>query len=632
MSTPSGTPPSSDSGTPPPPYEGQPGQDQHLDDIEVVIENLGGEDGVERLTTSSDSSGSTTEATMNTASETEGANGNPEGVNGEGLGNPRQEGATSPLSAYDQMQRELDEHRAIVRRAERRLADLLREERAADNQRGAAPPPTQRPGNQQGQAPPMHRHGRSVPPARGSSSSAPGQPPNLANGPPGGTDEAGGTDNLTQRGTRVFQELKGKVDDEMDTFESLYNQTGLRPSNKHLFLKSTKESLAKLKKEYVKSYQDLLNKKPTREQKEAWTVHLTEGLEHIEVAMDDLSEKANELGTETEESVSGVSSSSSSHSGPIRWHGPRAPELKMPVFNGEVAEFAHWEQLFDQLVGERPDLKGAAKMSYLVAALEPKVGKLINRLGLTSAGYLAARKLLTKKFGRRDLLVATEIATLNSSPKAPDNKDADWDIPMQDTITYLNRVRDTVEKLVNKENLGDIFLQIILKDKMPLWMFSDYDLKLNEEQGRRLLQGEELTWSERTDHIVAYVEQQLATKMTVRHRNATSGYNQGAKKMIQNEKPEKPVKITTTAAFSTGVTEAGARLCCFCDKEGHKPEVCQKLKALSPQDASKICGTKKVCKRCFKTGHLTAECRSGISCEKCNKTNHHTVLHFNESG
>ena len=631
--TPSNSPPTSDSEETPPPV-GQVGQAQHVDDIEVVIENLGPDD-VERLTTSSDSSGS---VSMNTAASggRNGANVNQEGVNGNGQGDPGREGAVSPPTAYERLQREQDELQANVRRNERRLADLLREHmgRAADNSRGTAPPRDPRPENQRGQGSPMPRHGHPVPPAPGGLSSARGRRQNLANEPQDAAEEVGGTENLNRSGTRVFQELKGKVDYEMETFENLWLQAGLRPTNRHLFLKSTKESLIKLKKEYMKSYQQLLTKKPSRELREEWAGHLTEGLEHIEVAKDDLSEKAKALGLDnTEESLSGISSFSNSQSGPDRWHGPRAPEVKMPLFTGNVADFGHWESLFDNIIGDRPDLKGAAKMSYLLGAVGPTVTKLIGRLGLTTSGYESARKLLRKKYGRADLLVATEITTLTDSPKAPEQEYSEWDNPMQDAITFAERVRDTADKLANKKHLGDIFLQIILKSKMPLWMYTDYDLKLNEEQTRRTSCDQpELSWPQKTDHLIAYVERRLATKMSVSQRGATSGYNQVAKRMIQSEKPEKPVKITTTAAFSTGVNEAGNKACVFCDKEGHKPELCPRLKTLSPADASKLCGNKKACKRCFKTGHSTADCHSGITCEKCSKDNHHTALHFNVSG
>ena len=92
--TPSNSPPSSDSGEMPPPV-GQVGQPQHVDDINVVIEQPGNE-GVERLTTSSDSN-------MDTASEGRGrlpeANANQEGVNGNGQGNPSRDGPNSPYRA-----------------------------------------------------------------------------------------------------------------------------------------------------------------------------------------------------------------------------------------------------------------------------------------------------------------------------------------------------------------------------------------------------------------------------------------------------------------------------------------------------------------------------------------------------
>ena len=611
--TPSNSPPSSDSETA---TTRQEGQFQHVDDINVVIEERSGET-VERLTSS--------DSNMDTASEGRGrlpgGSANREGVNGNSdARTPRQDRHNPTLSAYERLREEANEAMETVRRNGRRIADLLREEGRASSQGGAAQPQARRSEDQTGQTSSMQGHGRSV-------------PTNQANGHRNSTEETSGAEDPSHRRNRVFEELKSKIGNDMETFEDLYNQQGLRPSNRRLLIKNAKEGLNKMKKEYLKSYQDLLEKSTTREEREEANARLAEGLEHIDVAIDNLSEKHEELGFDnTEVSVSGDSSTSSVQSRPDRWHGPRAPELKMPYFNGAVAEFAHWEQLFDHLIGDRPDMKGAAKMSYLLGAVGPTVEKQISRLGLTDAGYKAARALLTKKYGRADLLIHTEITTLTSSVKTLEPEHGDWDVPMQDAVIYSERVRDTVARIANKEDLGDIFIQIILKDKMPPWMYTNYDLQLRAEQQRRQASGGELTWAERTDHLIAYIEGRLATKMTATHRNAVSGINSAAKKMIQKEPQEKPVRITTTAAFVTGVKENAPKACCFCDKEGHKPELCPILKTLTPQDASKICSTKKACKKCFKTSHSTAECHSGNSCEKCTKDNHHTALHFSLSG
>ena len=611
--TPSNSPPSSDSETA---TTRQEGQFQHVDDINVVIEDRSGET-VERLTSS--------DSNMDTASEGRGrlpgGSANREGVNGNSdARTPRQDRHNPTLSAYERLREEANEAMETVRRNGKRIADLLREEGRASSQGGAAQPQARRSEDQTGQTSSMQGHGRSV-------------PTNQANGHRNSTEETSGAEDPSHRRNRVFEELKSKIGKDMETFEDLYNQQGLRPSNRRLLIKNAKEGLNKMKKEYLKSYQDLLEKSTTREEREEANARLAEGLEHIDVAIDNLSEKHEELGFDnTEVSVSGDSSTSSVQSRPDRWHGPRAPELKMPYFNGAVAEFAHWEQLFDHLIGDRPDMKGAAKMSYLLGAVGPTVEKQISRLGLTDAGYKAARALLTKKYGRADLLIHTEITTLTSSVKTLEPEQGDWDVPMQDAVIYSERVRDTVARIANKEDLGDIFIQIILKDKMPPWMYTNYDLQLRAEQQRRQASGGELTWAERTDHLIAYIEGRLATKMTATHRNAVSGINSAAKKMIQKEPQEKPVRITTTAAFVTGVKENAPKACCFCDKDGHKPELCPILKTLTPQDASRICSTKKACKKCFKTSHSTAECRSGISCEKCTKDNHHTALHFSLSG
>ena len=539
-------------------------------------------------------------------------------------------GTHQPLTAQERLMEENRYLMDLVRRNGQRINDLLRE------QEGVAVVPLPQNLVTGEQAAPVGGRPEQAAAVGGrpnlwnqNSSSPILAPPHLANNP-GGNAEVIVARN-PQRRHEVFQELRGKVDDEKENFANTYS-TQHSTSIQQLIIKSTRERLMKLKNEYMHSHQTLLATRPSKEQKEEWSRQLIEGLQYIEEATNDLSEKMKNLGLEENEgSLNCTSNSSMSQNGPVRYHGPRMPEMRMTSFDGEVSEFLQWEQLFENLVGQRTDLNGAAKMSYLLGAVGPKVSKLISRLALSTAGYNAARKLLTKKYGRADLLVASEITTLTSSPKAPEGESSDWETSMQDAVTFAQRIRDTVERLANKEELGDIFLQIIIKEKMPLWMFTRYDLKLREDGQKSGREDGELTWLEKTEHLLEFIEQRLATSMSVGQRHSTTGYNKNAKKMLQTEKIEKPVKITTTAAFATGVTGvngAGARSCVFCDKSGHKNESCPTLKSITPQDASKICQEKKVCKRCLKAGHVGAECRSGLTCTKCNKDNHHTVLHF----
>ena len=103
------------------------------------------------------------------------------------------------------------------------MADLLREgRRAAASQGGVTPPQVPRPENHQGQASTVQGHGRTLPLAQSSFSSGLGRNRNLANGPQDFTEEASGVENLNNSGTRVFQVLRGKVDDEKETFDDLY--------------------------------------------------------------------------------------------------------------------------------------------------------------------------------------------------------------------------------------------------------------------------------------------------------------------------------------------------------------------------------------------------------------------------
>ena len=567
-------------------------------EVNVVVNQ--GVDGIERLTTNSSVSSDGTMVTPNAEHGTSTSQGEVSG-NLSGGGSSAQS-----IDDYEKLNRERRELQSTLARTERRMADILR--RPAHTQRTDAGSGLSLDQNQRAAA----------------GSGLPLEP--VSHRVDGGSASQGTVLAEANRvdGT-VFASLKGRLEMFMTNFKDTY-KPDLRLSNKKFIIQSTKRSLDNLKTEYEKTHNALLATGAAPERRREWSSQFTEGLEYVEEALEKLNDNLREIESAiSEESLD--TEPSYANSGAGRWQGPRIPEMRMPTFGGTVTEYATWERLFEQIVGARPDMNGAAKMGYLLNSVEPKVAKLINRLDLSTAGYNAARKLLKKKFGRKDLLVAAEIQTLYSTPKPPEGESSPWESQMQDVITYAEQVRDTVDKLANKEVLGDIFLQKIITDKMPTWMYKCYSLKLAEENKRLEEDGSELTWGKKTDHLIEFVEGRLATSMDVDQKNATVGENHGAKKIIQKEKIERPVRITSsTAAFATGAVP-GARVCVFCGQEGHKHELCSKLKSISPQEAAKIASAKRACKKCLEIGHTTAMCNTDITCGACNKP-HNTVLHF----
>ncbi|KRX31870.1 hypothetical protein T05_10839, partial [Trichinella murrelli] len=95
----------------------------------------------------------------------------------------------------------------------------------------------------------------------------------------------------------------------------------------------------------------------------------------------------------------------------------RLPELKMPVFSGEVLEFpAFWDR-FQGCVHNRTDLDDASKFSYLLSSLSGEALAAVEGMPSSSANYSHAMELLQERFGRTDVIVREHVKAIwNAKP------------------------------------------------------------------------------------------------------------------------------------------------------------------------------------------------------------------------
>lgn len=93
--------------------------------------------------------------------------------------------------------------------------------------------------------------------------------------------------------------------------------------------------------------------------------------------------------------------------------GIKQPEL--PTFEGDVAKFEDWEAVFDAFVGTT-DMDDKLKMLYLKNALTGPALKLVEGYRPSEAGYEAARRQLTDKYGGKARRIRNELNQVRLFP------------------------------------------------------------------------------------------------------------------------------------------------------------------------------------------------------------------------
>ncbi|KAK3742217.1 hypothetical protein QZH41_000664 [Actinostola sp. cb2023] len=122
----------------------------------------------------------------------------------------------------------------------------------------------------------------------------------------------------------------------------------------------------------------------------------------------------------------------------------------------------------------------------------------------------------------------------------------------------------------------------------------------------------------------ALMRERKKTIVSVKPRNR-SGYSHRT-----NGKPQPGQSFVTNAGenTSTPTNQAAAstdQLCQVCNGK-HDLAKCSKFLKSSAEERSEVIRSNKLCFRCFKKGHVSADCQSNPSCEECGKR-HHTLLH-----
>lgn len=120
------------------------------------------------------------------------------------------------------------------------------------------------------------------------------------------------------------------------------------------------------------------------------------------------------------------------------FQGMRLPELKLPEFDGNPAEWSGFHDLFMSMIHDNTSLSNIQKLHYLRASLKGDAARIIHSLPIASTSYGVAWKLVTDRYENKYFLVKQHIAALFSIPPL-----------RKESPTGLSELADEFEKHVN---------------------------------------------------------------------------------------------------------------------------------------------------------------------------------------
>lgn len=83
----------------------------------------------------------------------------------------------------------------------------------------------------------------------------------------------------------------------------------------------------------------------------------------------------------------------------------KLPQIKLPQFNGDIAQWKTYIGLFDRMVHNNKNIDNGIKMEYLKTTIIGNAAKLINHISPTSENYFTCYDILKQRFeNKREIL------------------------------------------------------------------------------------------------------------------------------------------------------------------------------------------------------------------------------------
>ncbi|XP_058816032.1 uncharacterized protein LOC131679338 [Topomyia yanbarensis] len=291
-----------------------------------------------------------------------------------------------------------------------------------------------------------------------------------------------------------------------------------------------------------------------------------------------------------------VSSSPSTNRSPPSSSQVRLPDVKLPVFSGNLDGWLNFHDLFVSLVHSSVELSNIQKFYYLRSSLSGDALKLIQTIPLSANNYVVAWNLLVEHFQNPARLKQSYVDALFEFP------------------SLKRESASELHSLVEKFEANVKVLQQ-LGEKVQFW-----DILLIRMLSIRLDPTTRRSWEEFTTtkdaisfkDLTAFIQRKVTVLQNIQSTTVDVPIAGQVKKPSQ-----RPVASNNAAQFN-------ARKCIVCNNH-HPLYQCATFSKISSEDKEKEVRRNHLCRNCLRRGHQAKDCSSTSTCRKC-RGKHHTQL------
>ena len=271
-------------------------------------------------------------------------------------------------------------------------------------------------------------------------------------------------------------------------------------------------------------------------------------------------------------------------------HRAKLPKLTLQHFYGDPTKWYSFWELYEATVHSNEELSDVEKFTYLRAALEKSALEAIAGLALTGENYKEAIEILEARYGNKQLIINKHMDILLDVPA----------VQSLSEVGALRRFYDKVESQIRSlralgqtsDSYGSLLIPVLMK-RLPQEFRLMLNRKMNDE-----------------DWTVNTIMKELEDEVKAREK---------AGSIPKNDTDRRHPRPTGVTLFTggKGVT------CCYCNKHGHRPEMCRTINRVDSR--KELLRKDGRCFTCLSRGHISADCRGGQRCSNC-KGRHHISI------
>lgn len=273
----------------------------------------------------------------------------------------------------------------------------------------------------------------------------------------------------------------------------------------------------------------------------------------------------------------------------------RLPDVKLPVFSGNLDNWMNFHDLFVSLVHSSHELSNIQKFYYLRSSLSGDALKLIQTIAITANNYLVAWSLLEDHYQNPARLKKSYVDSLFEFPSLKRESATE----LRSLVERFEANVKVLKQLGEKTEFWDVILIRMLSIRLDPTTRRDWE-EFSSTQAAISFQD-----------LTAFIQRRVTVLETIGKSTECSTINN----------PKKPMQ---RAIASHGAFQSGSRKCAICT-EHHPLYQCTTFSKLAAEDKEKEIRQHQLCRNCLRKGHQARDCSSTSSCRHC-RGRHHSLL------